>query len=347
MWRCAIGLWVWNPSGTLCDSLVGELMVESMWKQSLQVVNHLLNIRKLSCGDAICIDDHVGEPDGTTGRFVVGPSDTMRVAYDPTFVPVEECGMSSGLCHLITSLYPTRSQWHQAVCLLVQLSESGTSADTAKELLELAAARSAYQGRRFEDVFKWSLRCRYVHTSCSLQRTLLRAAIAVSCWEEAFATLDKLVMRRVEEVPVITLCELCRGFMKEYGQGKHVNLLDKFSTIIMKCWELFRTEMKLEIKSFFEFNAVDTGALEVDSFSNEFVVSGADGKSLCGSRYPISVTDMDKLTSLLLNKGHWKAALHLLSKFSESEWSNEREKVIVNAARASMRCWETALLFVS
>ncbi|KEG15287.1 hypothetical protein DQ04_00121190 [Trypanosoma grayi] len=351
LWRSAITLWGWNPGDALGESLVGELMSKNLWVQSLRVISHLLasddsttNAAKL--GPLI----DVKEFQGVDGDVMSTLNDALRLTSDPTFIPKEEQRASSGLVQVVNARYTQKSQWQEAIDLLLKLSERSFSLHTKREILSVAAAKSAYHGERFEDTIDWIQQSEYFQQSASFQRVALRSAVVLHRFEDVVSILETLSKQGLDEVPTLTLEDFCKQFIREYEEGKYAELLHRFAAVVSRCASrLYCKKTRDNIRQFLIRNAMSTDALDVTSLLER---TRDYGPGFCEALlFPLSkgkvetVTDIDQAASALLSRGNWKASLELLKKLVTTEAVNEREKVILESARSSLGSWKTALLF--
>lgn len=349
LWRSAINLWTWNPNTVLGEALVDELMSKNLWEQSLFVVNRFLlaeNFRPDSLKSTV---KAWGQEKNIESDVVLAVDDAFGLATDPSFIPPEEKNDKNTLPRLVNTVFPLKSQWHKAASLLVRLCECCTSSETQKGLLELAAARSTYHGERFEDIFHWVKQTKYVRYSTSLQQTFFFLAVFLQRFEDAFIALEALSKQGLDDVPSGSLQDFCTKFIYEYNQGKHVEFLDRFSTLVLKCSSRIRCKKTLdELKVFLKNNAVNTNALDIwDTFErSKAPVSCFSDRSFVQIAAP-SISEIDETASVLYRQGRWKDSLELLKKLVETQPVNEKEHVIRDAVKVSLGSWETAILFLA
>ncbi|KAF5224981.1 hypothetical protein ECC02_001914 [Trypanosoma cruzi] len=349
LWRSAINLWVWNPNDATGEALIDELAFCNMWEQSIYVLQQLIMNENFCRDSKKKITGDIIEEKHIDSDVALALNDAFRLANDPTFIPPEERRRRGTIPHLVNTAFPLKSQWQMAISLLVRLSERDISSDTRKELLDVAAARSAYQAGRMEDTFFWIKETEYFRESKSLQRTFFRSAISIQRYEEAISILEILSNHGIEEIPSGSLQDLCKCFVREYNAGKYVELLDRFSTVVLKCSSrIYSKETRDELRHFFQSNAVDTTALDfVGSLERTRGSTFIFGDRSHLEGIVKSATDIDKAASALLHKGYWKASLELLKRLLEVKPLNKNEEVLIEAARVSLGSWKTAILFIA
>ncbi|KAH9578396.1 hypothetical protein LSM04_006307 [Trypanosoma melophagium] len=348
IWQTAVTLWKWSPNDALGEALVDELMSRNHWKQSLDVVDHMLS------NDTIVSDNFnikaladIKKLEHFKDDVALALNDTLRLISDPTFVPMEECKAQSGMVRLASKMFSRKSQWKEAISLLVALSERNISSQARKEILNFTAAKLCYDGKQYQDAFNWIKKNEFELYSNSLKRTYLRCAIYLKRFDIAITVLEYLYRENIKEIPILTLHDFCRGFIKGINEGKYLEFLDRFSDIVSKCSSHISSEkIRVELRQFFLQNGMDTTALDVINLLEQ-----TKGSSIFRGNEAVpkddmgSITNMDRAASLLLSKGDWRGSLCLLEKILETEAVNEKEKVILKAAQASFGNWKTAILF--
>nr|CCC52054.1 conserved hypothetical protein [Trypanosoma vivax Y486] len=346
LWRFAISLWCNGVNATLSDALVEELMSKSLWRQSLLVVERLLESGPCVIDDSKYVPlsdlrELKSIPDGSE----LALNDGFRLSYDAAFMPPEESRNTSGLAHVVSEVFPVRSQWQTAVTILVSLSEQSVSEKTHKQLLELAAAKAVYFGERLDDSFLWIMNCSFACNSRFLQRTLFRISVLRGFWKEAIFALEKLSFFDTEEIPSLCLHDFCLGFIKDYESGECTELLEKFIFAISRSISRVQSVTVLdEVLSFFVRVGADAAILK-----GEHLLVNNKRKTIkhdmCFNKKLVrSISDIDN-TASLLNRRQWKFALSLLKKMAETEPISDREKILSRAARLSLDNWETGLMF--
>ncbi|RNF01642.1 hypothetical protein TraAM80_06875 [Trypanosoma rangeli] len=349
LWRSAINLWLWNPNDAVGEALLDELAFNNLWEQSMEVLHQLI-VKEGIYRDSIKMKTKdIGEAKDINGDVALALNDAFRLANDPTFIPAEEKKSRGAIPHLVNKIFPLKSQWQQAVSVLVRLSERDISLQTRRELLDIAAARAVYQGEKIADTYSWIRETEYVWRSKSLQRTFFRCALALERYEEAISILEDLSKQGIEGVPSASLQHFCKCFVREYNQGKCVELLDRFAAVVLRCSSrIYSEKTRGELRNFFRSNAVDTTALDVvDLLERTRGSTFVFGDRSVSEDIPASATDIDNAASSLLHKGHWKASLELLKRLVEAKPLNKKEEILIEAARASLNSWKTAILFIA
>ncbi|RNE95686.1 uncharacterized protein Tco025E_09945 [Trypanosoma conorhini] len=349
LWRLAISLWSWNPNDAVGESLIDELVSNNLWEQSISVLHQIIAKENVS-GDSKKIEKNdIAEADDVDNEVVLALNDAIRLANDPTFIPAEEKRRRGSIPHLVNSMLPLKCQWQHAISVLARLSERDISLETRKEILDVAAARSAYQGGNLVDTFRWIKESEHVWHSKSLQRTFFRCAFALESYEDAISILEVLSKEGVEEIPAVGLQDFCKCFIREYNQGRCVELLDRFAVVILRCASrIYSEETRAQLRDFFRSNAVDTTVLDVvDLLERTRGTTLVFGERSLLEDIPTTATDIDSAATALLHKGHWKASLELFGRLVETKPLNKKEEILIEAARASLGSWRTAILFIA
>ncbi|ORC90516.1 uncharacterized protein TM35_000083140 [Trypanosoma theileri] len=348
VWRTAVTLWKWNPNDALGEALVDELMSRNLWEQSLDIVNHILSDNTIASGESnINSLTDIKKLENFKDDVALALNDTIRLISDPTFIPMEECKAQSGMTRLANKMFPKKSQWKEAISLLVALSERNISSQTRREILELTVAKFCYDGKQYQEAFNWIRKNEIELNSNSLKRTHLRCAIYLKRFDIAISVLESLHKQNIKEIPILTLYDFCKGFIREINEGRCFELLDRFADIVSKCSSLISSEkIRVELKQFFVQNGLDTTTLDVINLLEQTKGSSLFlGNKVISKDDMGSITNIDRAATLLMSKGDWKASLCLLEKILQTEAVNEKEKVILEAAQASVGNWKTAILF--